>query len=303
MKRRLRVLVATILTVTAMFASSMSVYAASFAVENTPQGKSYYCSNEHGIECYLNSDNGPAYVYVDLSNNTDDNGKIWILKEDEQPDGYHNNYFSEPGSAPYGYDKGIRVVLTRAVQKMIVSERGGDATTCAETFTIVQNDFYVNPTQKPTSDSKTESREEKHDDSEEESAPQFNEEDYVPVTLQNDTNGVDKSTAGVVSAGAYNFSAYVSPSGFAKGIAKIADKKEDNSNIAVYSVKPITINKEVLSTLTAKKVSVVYTFYYNGHLYSVTIPAGVDPAQVLDKDGYAGPLCIGKALGTTKLIK
>ena len=138
---------------------------------------------------------------------------------------------------------------------------------------------------------------------EEEPAPQFVEENYVPDIVQNDKAQFGKENEGSVPTGAYNFSTYVSPSGFAKGVEKIADKKDAKGNITVYSGKPLTINKELLNTLTAKNMSMTYFFNYGGHLYSVTIPAGVNPALVLDKNGHGGPLYVGWLLGTSRLIK
>lgn len=138
---------------------------------------------------------------------------------------------------------------------------------------------------------------------EEEPTPQFSEENYVPDVVQNDKAQFGKESEGSVPSGAYNFSAYVSPSGFAKGVEKIADKKDAKGNITVYSGKPLTINKELLNTLTAKNMSMTYFFNYGGHLYSVTIPAGVNPALVLDANGHGGPLYVGWLLGTSRLIK
>ena len=138
---------------------------------------------------------------------------------------------------------------------------------------------------------------------EEEPELQLEEENYVPNIVQNDKTQFGKENEGSVPTGAYNFSTYVSPSGFAKGVEKIADKKDAKGNITVYSGKPLTINKELLNTLTAKKVSMTYYFTYKGHLYCVTIPAGVNPARVLDKNGHGGPLYVGWLLGTSRLIK
>ena len=98
-------------------------------------------------------------------------------------------------------------------------------------------------------------------------------------------------------------SSFVSPSGFANGVGKIADKKDANGSITVYSSKAITINKALLNTLTAKNVSMTYYFNHKGHFYRVVIPAGVNPAQVLDKNGNAGPLTVGSLLGTLSLLK
>ena len=58
----------------------------------------------------------------------------------------------------------------------------------------------------------------------------------------------------------------------------------------------------LLKAICDGKKDVVYYFMYKGHLYSVTIPTNVSIEKVLEKNGFAGPLYVGKQLGTTRLI-
>lgn len=137
----------------------------------------------------------------------------------------------------------------------------------------------------------------------EEATPSFVEETYVPEVVSKDTTALGKDSATVVPASAFNFSKFVSPAGFAKGVEKIADKKDATGSVTLFSDKAITINRAFLNTLTAKNMSVNYYFMHKGHLYLVTIPAGVDPDLVLDAHGHGGPLTVGAILGTSRMIQ
>ena len=118
-------------------------------------------------------------------------------------------------------------------------------------------------------------------------------------TVSSDKTAVTKEIENKVPADAYNMSSYKTVKGFVTGINKIANN-QTNNNIKIYTDKPICFSKYILNEIGKKNIE--YYFMYEGHLYCVTIPAGTQPERVLEKNGFAGPLYIGKVLGTTRLI-
>lgn len=138
---------------------------------------------------------------------------------------------------------------------------------------------------------------------EEESAPQFSEDEYVPNVVAKDKNQFGKDNESVVPVGAYNMSAYSTPTGFNKGVEKMADKKDADGNLYVYSGKPLTINRGLINTLKSKNATLTYYFVHNGHLYCIVIPPTTNPDLVIGTKSSEGPLTVGTLLGTARLIK
>ena len=138
-------------------------------------------------------------------------------------------------------------------------------------------------------------------------------ETKLPVELvAKDTTAVTAAISSVVpGATTYNLSQFKTTKGFALGIDKAvkAEQKKNfvaavpTSQVEIFTGKPQTFGKDCISVLKNSNVAVVYSFMHKGHLYRVTIPAGTDITNLLDKHGFAGPLYIGKALGTTVLVK
>lgn len=212
----------------------------------------------------------------------------------ELPNGETDNRSTTTGSINLCYnDEGLYKVRLMAVYVTAHPDNEEYASSAV-------HDFYV---EKPTPSPSPAPQQEEQKPATEEQEPQFVEDTYVPDVVAKDSTQFTKDSSVVVPAGSYNFSAYSTPAGFAKGVEKIADKRDASGNVYVFSGKPLTINRALLNTLTAKKTSLIYYFNHDGHLYSVIIPAGVDPNLVLDANGHSGPLNVGWLMGTARLIR
>lgn len=80
-------------------------------------------------------------------------------------------------------------------------------------------------------------------------------------------------------------------------------KNPEAKSVSIFTGKAFTFNKNIVEAINKGGKEVVYYFKHAGHLYSVTVPANVDATKVLEKGGHAGPLYVGKVLGTTRLVK
>lgn len=142
---------------------------------------------------------------------------------------------------------------------------------------------------------------------EEHSAPEAvraAEEMFLPLNVvEQDKTGVNRDHFGIVPDKAYNLTAYVTIQGFVSAINKIEKANPKANTVSIYTGKPFTFNKRIVETIQKGGKTIIYYFYHKGHLYSVTVPATVDASKVLEKAGFAGPLYVGKQLGTTKLVK
>ena len=316
MKRRLRVLLISILAVTAMFASSMNVYA--FVIENTPDETMFRVGNTVSLNCQLNSDVGTAYVYVDFSDNEEDKGKIWILKDDSVPDGYNNNYFVN--NIKTGYNCGGRHVVSPYMNKTIVDEGTYQNMGCATTYKIVKNDFYVNPTPSggtPSVEQNDEtpsmSAEQIEEQRAEELQKAFEEtiaaEEALPITEFTSESAVNSIPAAAKSTGASaNLSKITTMQGFSSAVTKLAatakasiTNRNGVASVTVYTDKPMTFSTDMLDAIYAADVNFSYAFRYEGKLYMITIPSEVKVD--LGESRYEGPLFVGKLLGTTQVIE
>ena len=105
-----------------------------------------------------------------------------------------------------------------------------------------------------------------------------------------------------VPSRAYNMSAYKTVKGFVTGINKIS-KNAVKGTVSIYTDKPICFSKYILESIKKNNITLVYYFMHEGHLYRITIPAGADITKLLESNGFAGPLYVGKQLGTSTLIK
>ena len=131
-----------------------------------------------------------------------------------------------------------------------------------------------------------------------------------PVLLNAEAMNLLGIAGDAVSAGVYNFSAYNTAAGFESGIDKVIQSvllsavgTNVKPTVTIYSDNPIAINKSILNKICNSNIDFVYIFVYNGHVYSVTIPAGTDASMLLQETQSEGPLYIGALLGTTQLIK
>lgn len=133
--------------------------------------------------------------------------------------------------------------------------------------------------------------------------PQINEENLSINPVEIDKSFVTQGDEPIIPGSAYNFSNIKTIKGFSAQIKKAAVKNAANERIEVYSLRPMCFNKELISAIDESGKTLVYYFTFEGHLYSVTIPAGTDASAVLNKGPMEGPLYIGKILGTTILVK
>lgn len=112
----------------------------------------------------------------------------------------------------------------------------------------------------------------------------------------------------------YNFSTLTTKKGVISGIEKMIEAANDkirtdvisNNNVekvGFYTGKPITFDKDYIAAIKNSKVDIVYYFLHMDHLYCVTIPKGIDLSNILEENGYSGPLYVGKILGTSVLIR
>ncbi|MCQ2549826.1 MAG: hypothetical protein MJ134_07280 [Lachnospiraceae bacterium] len=130
------------------------------------------------------------------------------------------------------------------------------------------------------------------------------EEEALPLAIvETDKNQVAKDDTGIVPDKAYNLSAYVTTKGFVSALNKIAKANAEAKSVSIYTGKAFTFNKGIVEAINKGGKEVVYYFKHAGHIYSVTVPANVDAAKVLEVNGHAGPLYVGKVLGTTSLVK
>lgn len=109
--------------------------------------------------------------------------------------------------------------------------------------------------------------------------------------------------ASVIPGVAYNMSAFTTTKGFIAGLNKVVKANEKETSVVIYTKKPFAFNQSLLKAINDGKKDFVYYFTHAGHVYSVTIPAGTDASTILEKNGFAGPLYVGKVLGTTTLVK
>ncbi|MBP9996561.1 MAG: hypothetical protein KBT19_04700 [Lachnospiraceae bacterium] len=133
--------------------------------------------------------------------------------------------------------------------------------------------------------------------------------------VQNDKTDIDGAAESLVPSQTYNLSSYVTSAGMVRGLESIIVKNNTqignaNTNhlntsrqVSFYTGKPMTFNKAIAEVICSSKADVVYYFKYKGHLYKVTIPRGTNPTLILEECNYAGPLYVGKVLGTAVLIK
>lgn len=157
-------------------------------------------------------------------------------------------------------------------------------------------------------------------------APKKEEPQKVEPVEENDPDiklevvSIDKTEVGAVEnaevpGSAFNISSSISNRNLANALKDVVINNNTKINAATgttkaaprtlefYSGKPMAFNNAILRSLANSKVDVVYYFKYDGHLYSITIPAGTNPDLILGNEPFAGPLYVGKVLCTTRLIK
>ena len=121
-------------------------------------------------------------------------------------------------------------------------------------------------------------------------------------TISTDKTAVSELAEQAAPQTAYNMSAYKTVKGFLAGIDKIS-KNNQGKVIEIYTDKPICFSRYILESIKKTNATFVYYFMSEGHLYRITISAGADISKLLESNGFAGPLYIGKQLGTSVLVK
>lgn len=102
----------------------------------------------------------------------------------------------------------------------------------------------------------------------------------------------------------YNLSNIVTTKGFLSSVDKIVQASPFSATVMIYQQNYMPFNDEILKNIHNTGKDFVYSFKYQGHLYSITIPANANIQGVIDRsDLFVGPLWLGQIFGTTKLIK
>lgn len=112
---------------------------------------------------------------------------------------------------------------------------------------------------------------------------------------------VKEASTEATGANVYNLNAIRTVKGFTAAVRKIAKANPNAESLVVFSNKPVTFSVETINTIQDSYKEFVYMFYYKGHMYKVTIPAGTEVE--LGGEKYAGPLYIGSLLGTSELVE
>lgn len=99
------------------------------------------------------------------------------------------------------------------------------------------------------------------------------------------------------------FKVCISSGGASRSMPEPEPATAKNGSISIYTGYAYTINKKTAKICLNSKADIIYIFEHKGHLFKVTIPAGTDLSEILDKNGFAGPLWIGKELGTCEFLK
>lgn len=129
--------------------------------------------------------------------------------------------------------------------------------------------------------------------------------DVSQVTV--DKTSLALQTEQLIPGTTFNLSSVKTTKGLITSIEKASQKSLQGNpkakTVSIYTNNPFCFNRNILDTMRKTNQTFSYYFMYKNHLYSVTVPAGTDPSKVLEKNGCAGPLYIGRMLGTTRLIK
>lgn len=129
--------------------------------------------------------------------------------------------------------------------------------------------------------------------------------DVSQVTI--DKTSLALQTEQLIPGTTFNLSSVKTTKGLMTSIEKASQKSLQANpkakDVSIYTNNPFCFNRNILDTMRKTNQTFSYYFMYKNHLYSVTVPAGTDPSKVLEKNGCAGPLYIGRMLGTTRLIK
>lgn len=135
------------------------------------------------------------------------------------------------------------------------------------------------------------------------------EEKALPVTEFTSESAVNSMPAAAKSTGASaNLSKITTMQGFSSAVTKLAASAKASitnrngvASVTVYTDRPMTFSTDMLDAIYATDINFEYVFRYEGKLYKITIPRGVKVD--LGESRYEGPLCVGKILGTTQVIE
>lgn len=228
----------------------------------------------------------------------DEDGKCWygVYDENRALTGYHNNINkSDACLTGEGSDA--------AEAGKVYHVNDGKWTLCAISNSGVNPDIDQDPISLPSANS--ESVGQTVQDRTDLEVREALEEGMTVSPVAVDMTNINRADLAALSGTTYNLSNFVTTKGIVKGInvAVAASNKSGSNTVAVYSQKPLCFNGEIIKAIRDGKKDLIYYYLYKGHLYSVTIPAGVDDKVILEKSGFAGPLYIGHKLGTTQVVK
>ncbi len=197
----------------------------------------------------------------------------------------------------------------------------------ASYFTVTVNEVYNKPARKPSSEGNSsnvapapvKSPEQLAQERMEQAIAEYEaaeqQESRMDVANLASNDAIPASDGAALAGTTYNFSSFKTSKGIASGITQIAKSANAKMSaatalgnaaapapVAIYSVNPITFDKNIVAAIASSPVDIEYFFKFNGHLIKITIPKGTDLSAFLDADGFAGPLHIGKMLGTGQIL-
>ena len=135
------------------------------------------------------------------------------------------------------------------------------------------------------------------------------EEKAFLVTEFTSESAINSMPAAAKSTGASaNLSKITTMQGFSSAVTKLAASAKASitnrngvASVTVYTDRPMTFSTDMLDAIYATDINFEYVFRYEGKLYKITIPRGVKVD--LGESRYEGPLWVGKILGTTQVIE
>lgn len=312
MKKRFKVLLALVMSLTMIFGMAQSVFAQHIYIEDTPVGYTYLFER-YGysvLTAESHSDDIVGYAYADFEDHT-----IRIKAEPLEADEF---------GFTHGVNGYVSNRISRGTNAAIIPQatESDDYFTklLGEPFTVVENELYKSPVVNNNTPS-VEPKEENPSMTAEQIAEQRAEEmqkaieetiaaeEKLPVTEFTSESAVNSMPAAAKSTGAAaNLSKITTMQGFSSAVTKLAAAAKASSanrngvaSVTVYTDKPMTFSTDMLDAIYAADVNFSYAFRYEGHIYKITIPRG---AKVdLGGSKYEGPLFVGGLLGTTQVIE
>lgn len=295
MKRKLRILVALVMSLTMMFGMSTTAFADAWSKETeygTLVNDNVECDCNHYV--YVGNDTYVEIVwcYMPRAYVKDENGMICLSALS------HVSALENPILyAVYGSD-GSDFLQPECSCRFIPKSAGNDP----EKPSVEPKDETPSMTAEEIAEQRAEAEQKAVEE-------KIAEEKALPVTEFTSESAVNSMPAAAKSTGASaNLSKITTMQGFSSAVTKLAASAKASitnrngvASVTVYTDRPMTFSTDMLDAIYATDINFEYVFRYEGKLYKITIPRGVKVD--LGESRYEGPLCVGKILGTTQVIE